>query len=130
MRPLLLAALLLTFLSGCGIVYRANVYQGNLLEEASVAQLQPGLTKRQVLVLLGSPSVQDPFHHARWDYIASAKRGRGESDVKNLILHFDGDILSRWEGNYFPEQDLVLMQEMARYGNLPRDKDKKPGARQ
>lgn len=124
MRSLLTAALALVFLSGCGIIYRANVYQGNLLEQQAVEQLKAGLTKRQVLILLGSPSVEDSFNHERWDYFASFKRGRGETDVKNLTLYFDGDLLSRWEGDYFPELDLALTKEMGRYGNLPRDKDK------
>ncbi len=124
MRSLLSAALALVLLSGCGIIYRANVYQGNLLEAQAVEQLKAGLTKRQVVLLLGSPAVEDPFHHDRWDYFASFKRGRGETEVKNLTLHFDGDLLSRWEGDYFPELDLVLTKEMGRYGNLPRDKDK------
>lgn len=105
-------------------MYRHNVYQGNLLEEGSVAQLRPGLSKRQVMLLLGSPAVEDPFHHARWDYIATVRRGRGDAEIKNFTLHFEGDSLQRWEGDYFPEQNLALMQDVARYGNLPRDKDK------
>ena len=129
MRALLpaAAALLLLLLSGCGIVYRSNVYQGNLLEEKAIEQLQPGLSKRQVLVLLGSPSVEDPFHHARWDYVASIRRGRGDTEVRNLTLHFEGDTLQRWEGGHFPEQDLALVQELRPYGNLPKDKDKEQG---
>jgi len=124
MRQLILVLLSLALLSGCGLVYRSSVYQGNLLEESAVAELQAGLTKRQVVLLLGTPSVQDPFHQSRWDYVATVKRGRGDTEVKNLTLHFQGELLERWEGNYFPEQDLALTQELGRYGNLPRDKDK------
>jgi outer membrane protein assembly factor BamE len=109
---------------GCGLIYKVDVYQGNLLETANVDQLKPGLSKRQVYALLGTPSVQDPFHQARWDYIATvSKRGR-DTEVKNLVLTFDGDVLASIEGDYFPEQDEALMREMVRYGNLPRDKDK------
>jgi outer membrane protein assembly factor BamE len=121
-----LAAALMT--GGCGLIYKVDVYQGNLLETANVDQLKPGLSKRQVYALLGTPSVQDPFHQARWDYIATvSKRGR-DTEVKNLVLTFDGDVLASIEGEYFPEQDEALMREMVRYGNLPRDKDKdRPG---
>ena len=26
--------------------------------------------------LLGTPSIRDPFHHDRWDYVASERDGR------------------------------------------------------
>jgi outer membrane protein assembly factor BamE len=119
---LALGAALLT--SGCGLIYKVDVYQGNLLETANVEQLKPGLSKRQVYALLGSPSVRDPFHQSRWDYVATVSKRGGETDVKNLVLTFDGDSLATIEGDYFPEQDEALMREMLRYGNLPRDKDK------
>jgi outer membrane protein assembly factor BamE len=111
-------------LGGCGVIYKVDVYQGSLLEKKNVEQLQTGFTKRQVFALLGSPSVQDPFHQSRWDYVATvSKRGR-QTEVKNLVLTFDGDSLASIEGDYFPEQDEALAKEMRRYGNLPRDKDK------
>ena len=51
--------------------YRQPIYQGNLIDKTAVDQLQVGMDKRQVMVLLGTPSIQDPFHHDRWDYAAS-----------------------------------------------------------
>ncbi len=123
--PALLCACLLT--AGCGLVYKVDVYQGSLLTPESVEQLQAGMSKRQVQALIGSPSVADTFHQSRWDYIASTRLRGGETEVKNLVLHFDGDTLQRWEGDYFPEQDMALLQNVRKYGNLPRDKDKKRG---
>lgn len=113
--------------TGCGILYKQPIYQGNLLEKSNVEQLAAGMTKRQVSVLLGSPAISDPFHQSRWDYVASERVGRrARTEVKNLTLYFDGDALSRWEGEYFPEQDVKLAQDMVKFGNLPKDKDKKP----
>jgi outer membrane protein assembly factor BamE len=130
MRKLLTALLFASLLGGCGIIYKVDVYQGALLEKKNVDQLKPGLTKRQVFALLGSPSVQDPFHQERWDYVATVSKRGGDTEVKNLVLTFDGDALASIEGDYFPEQDEALMREMRRYGNLPRDKDKeRRGAR-
>lgn len=111
-------------LGGCGLIYKVDVYQGSLLEEKNVEQLKAGLTKRQVYGLLGSPSVQDPFHQSRWDYVATVSRRGGETEVKNLVLNFDGDLLASFDGDYFPEQDEALAVQMRRYGNLPREKDK------
>ena len=82
------------------------------------------MTRQQVFSLLGSPPVADPFHQERWDYVATQRRRSGPTEVKTLTLHFDGDSLVRWEGEYFPEADRELAAEMRRFGNLKRDKDK------
>ncbi len=124
LKPCLALALGLT-VSGCGVIYKVDVYQGNLLEASAVEQLEPGLSKRQVFALLGSPSVQDPFHRSRWDYVATVSKRGSPTEVKNLVLTFQGDTLATISGDYFPENDEALMVEMRRYGNLPRDDKKK-----
>ena len=130
MRKLLLISCLTLLTAGCGILYKQPIYQGNLLEKTNVDQLQPGMSKQQVLVLLGTPSIEDPFHHERWDYTATQRVGRiGRTEIKNLTLYFEGDALSRWEGDYFPEQDEQLADNAPKqFGrNLPKDKDKQRG---
>ena len=127
---LLLISLVLatTSLAGCNFVYRQPVFQGNLLEKNNVEQVKPGMTQAQVAALLGTPPVADPFHHERWDYIATERRDHGDTQVKNLSLWFDATgALVRMEGEYFPEQDANLLLEQRGFGfqNLPRDKDKK-----
>ena len=125
-RKLLLVAVLAAATSGCGILYKQPIYQGNLIDKAAADQLAVGMSRQQVQALLGTPSVADPFHHDRWDYVASERTGRiGRTQVKDLTLWFDGDALTKWEGDYFPEQDAQLVKEMRKFGNLPKDKDKK-----
>lgn len=130
MRKLLALALVIPLLvgisaSGCGVLYRQPIYQGNLLDKAAVDQLQQGMDKRQVMTLLGTPSIQDPFHQERWDYVASRKTGRsGPTEVKNMTLWFANGSLSKWEGEYFPEEDSELAKTMSRFGNLAKDKKK------
>jgi len=123
--PLLLTVLLA---SGCAVIYRQPVFQGTLLEKSSVEQLKEGLTREQVQSLLGTPPLADPFHAARWDYTASEQRGHHRPVVKTLTIWFEDDKMLRWEGEYFAEEDVALASEMARFGNLPKDKNKK-GAR-
>src|SRR5690606_22398835 len=116
-------ALIALATAGCGMLYKQPIYQGNLIEKDAVDQLQPGMDKQQVLLLLGTPSIADPFHHQRWDYTASPRLGRrGYTEVRNLTLYFDNDRLARWEGDYFPEQDKELSERMRRFGNLPKEK--------
>ncbi|WP_411831819.1 outer membrane protein assembly factor BamE [Pseudoxanthomonas mexicana] len=126
MRKFLLVALLASATAGCGILYKQPIYQGSLLEKAAVDQLQAGQSKQQVQALLGSPSIADPFHADRWDYTASQRTNRrGTTEVKNLTLHFDGNSLASWEGEYFPENDLQLSRDVRKFGpNLAKDKKK------
>ncbi|HVR82436.1 MAG TPA: outer membrane protein assembly factor BamE [Luteimonas sp.] len=125
-----LAVAMAALISGCGILYKQPIYQGNLIDKTAADQLQAGMSKQQVTTLLGTPSIADPFHHERWDYTASERTGRrGHVAVKNLTLWFEGDALTKWEGEYFPEQDEALSRQMARFGNLPKDKDKKKKGR-
>jgi outer membrane protein assembly factor BamE len=127
MRKLLIALALAALTSGCGMLYRTPIYQGNLLEKSNVEQLQQGMDKRQVMNLLGSPSVADPFHQNRWDYVATQRTGRtGPTQKKTLTLWFENDQLAKWDGEYFGEQDEALAKDMRdHYGNLPVDKKKK-----
>ena len=130
MRNLLLIAVVALSTTGCGIIYKQPIYQGNLIREQSVAQLQVGQSKQQVNALLGTPSIADPFHAQRWDYTASQRVNRlGKTEVKNFVVFFENDQVTRWEGDYFPEQDLELARSANRqFGpNLP--KEEKGGGR-
>lgn len=124
---LVIAAPLL--LSGC--LYKQPISQGNLLEARSVAQLEVGMNRRQVLALLGTPSVSDPFRHDRWDYVASERQGRGKAEVKVFTVFFEDGTVSRWEGAFFPEADSdIARQQVQRFGpNLARENRDRPRRR-
>lgn len=125
MRKLLLVLLLALITSGCGVLYRQPIYQGNLIDKTVVDQLQVGMDKRQVAIMLGTPSIQDPFHHDRWDYAASQRTGRsGPTVVKNMTVWFEEGALTKWEGDYFMEDQSELAKTMSRFGNLAKDKKK------
>lgn len=81
-------------MSAC--IYRIDIQQGNLLEESAIEQAEVGMTKSQILFLLGTPMVTDSFHENRWDYTYYLKRGRSRDvDRRWLVVYFDGDIVSR-----------------------------------
>ena len=130
MRKLLLVLIATLLVSGCGLLYRQPVFQGNLLDKTAVDQLQAGMDRQQVMVLLGTPSIRDPFHHDRWDYVASQRIGRtGDPVVKTMTLWFENGQLARWEGEYFPEQDSELAVQVIRQFGPNLAKDKKKGGR-
>lgn len=127
MRNLLLVAAVALSTAGCGIIYKQPIYQGNLIREQAVGQLQVGQSKQQVNALLGTPSIDDPFHAQRWDYTASQRLDRlGRTEVKNFVVFFEGDQVTRWEGDYFPNNDAQLARDQVRqFGrNLAKDKKK------
>lgn len=96
MRKLLLLALIfstLAFSSGC--VYRANIAQGNLIEQDDLDQVEIGMTRNQVRFLLGTPLIDDPFHAARWDYIYYIRIGRKDAAFKRWVtIVFVDDIVT------------------------------------
>jgi len=127
MRNLLLVAAIALSTTGCGIIYKQPIYQGNLLRQQDVEKLQVGQSKQQVTALLGSPSVPDPFHAQRWDYTSSQRVDRlGRVETKNFIVFFENDAVTRWEGDYFPTENAELARTTTRqFGrNLAREKKK------
>lgn len=75
-------------------VYKPTIMQGSVLEISDVNLLQIGMTKNQVMDLIGSPSIIDPFHQYQWDYINHSSI-EGETKIQyRLRLIFDGNILA------------------------------------
>jgi outer membrane protein assembly factor BamE len=122
---LLIIGLTLVFISGCNILYRQPVYQGTLLDKKNVDLLKEGMSQQEVFQLVGTPPIADPFHQSRWDFTATQRHRFSDMQVKTMTLYFENGNLVKWEGEYFPEQDLELAKEMRKFGNLPKDKDKK-----
>ncbi len=91
--------LLLVLTSGCESLipsfYTVPVRQGNYIDPAMVAQLRPGMTRQQILRIMGTPLVEDPFHQNRWDYYYQYGRGGNISEQRRVTLFFQGDTLDR-----------------------------------
>lgn len=102
-------------LAGCGFIYKVDAQQGSLLDKGSVEALQPGMSKRQVLLVMGSPSVISPFDQDRWDYVSTMRRGRGHMERKNLTLTFENDVLAKVDGDYFEEDPQQLVKDARKY---------------
>jgi outer membrane protein assembly factor BamE len=96
--PLRIALLVLpALLAGC--LYRMPVQQGNMLDNTQVEQLQTGMTRSQVLYLLGTPMVPDGFQNNRWDYYHYIDTGRGSGRelrvTRRLTVWFADDKVER-----------------------------------
>lgn len=109
------SAMLALSLMGCGLVYVPNVQQGNFLDKKDVDQLKPGMTKHQVLVLLGSPSVHTPFNQNRWDYVSTQQHRGGPIKIRTFTLTFNNDTLVRTEGDFFAQDAEQMLKDSEKY---------------
>ena len=84
--------------SGC--LYRMAVQQGNVLDPADVAKLEDGMTRSQVMYLLGTPMLPNGFDTDRWDYFYSVRVGRMQQEyTRRLTIYFKDDKVERFEGD-------------------------------
>ncbi len=88
--------LVLTALTLTACVYRIDIQQGNLLDDADISQVDLGMTRSQVQFLLGTPMVADSFHRDRWDYAYYLQRGRSpERTQRWVVVYFENDRVTR-----------------------------------
>ena len=74
-------------------VYKIDVEQGNIVTQEIADQLQPGMSKRQVRFIMGTPLVEDTFNQNRWDYPYSIRNGGELLSSSHVTVFFDGDSL-------------------------------------
>ncbi|MCD8339567.1 MAG: outer membrane protein assembly factor BamE [Burkholderiales bacterium] len=88
-------------LAGCSTVddyvpgylrpYRPDVHQGNVVTSEMTEALREGMTKNQVIFLLGSPTLRSTFHENEWDYIYYLNPRIGKVQIRKLQIIFDED---------------------------------------
>ncbi|GAB5413141.1 MAG: hypothetical protein Cons2KO_07440 [Congregibacter sp.] len=124
----MIACLTLTSLGGCGFVgfpgvYIIDVEQGNLVMQDMVDQLQPGMSKRQVRFIMGSPLVEDTFNPDRWDYPYVIRNGQDVIRKASVSIFFEGDNLKRITGDYLPEWAAGADSNATSDGENPSDSE-------
>lgn len=118
MRSLLLplaCTLVSLAIAGCGLIYHPPLQQGNLVNKETVAKLKPGMTKRQVMVLMGSPSIASPFDHDRWDYVHAFAINGGKMQIRKMTLFFNNDTLVRTEGSLHEANNQEMLKQAQKY---------------
>ncbi|MDH3694443.1 MAG: outer membrane protein assembly factor BamE [Gammaproteobacteria bacterium] len=124
MRYTIIFLFTILLLSGCLRPYKVDIQQGNIINAEQLEQLKPGMTRREVQYILGTPLVEDPFHADRWDYFYSLKEGREKNRQQQLItVVFRTDALADIEG--VPETRDVREKKPELIS--PDDKKKKQG---
>jgi outer membrane protein assembly factor BamE len=108
MRALIVLTLISAGLAGCSHLpsmpklsmpslspYKIDIQQGNVVDQATLAKLQLGMTRAQVKFVMGTPLLTDIFHANRWDYIYIYRKDGKITEQHRAVLYFDGDKLDR-----------------------------------
>lgn len=91
---------IVSLLSACIRPYQPDIQQGNIINNSELKQIEYGMSKQEVLFILGTPMVIDPFNESRWDYYYSKKDQRNRETAARLItVTFEGDRLVKLNGD-------------------------------
>ncbi len=89
-------------------VYTIDIQQGNIIDQSMVDQLRPGMNKRQVLYIMGSPMLDNVFHKNRWDYLYSNQPSGEDRVQKQISLFFENDQIAGIQGDFRPSATPVI----------------------
>ena len=78
-------------------VYRIDIQQGNIITQSMVKKIRIGMTRNQILYIMGTPVLEDKFSHNRWTFLYTLKSGNKPSQQKQVTLFFNDNILSKFE---------------------------------
>ena len=91
-KRLTLLVCIIVSLSGC--LYKVDIHQGNVLDPEQLDKLKTGMSKDQIVALLGSPQLTDPFHTERWDYYSMSNLENQSQKIEKVVtLIFEGNQL-------------------------------------
>ncbi|PCH83714.1 MAG: cell envelope protein SmpA [Piscirickettsiaceae bacterium] len=108
-------------------VYKINVRQGNVITQEAVDHLRPGMDKRQVKFLLGTPLIADPFHKDRWDYFYNMNIAGKQNKQERLTVFFEGGKLISLKGSFKPSNEFKPMTINTEVVDVPKRDEKERG---
>ncbi len=87
-------------LGGCSSFspYKMEIRQGNYVTPEMRKKIKVGMSRQQVVSVLGSPLVTDVFHANRWDYIYRFEEKSKLVEERRLTLYFDGELVKSIDG--------------------------------
>ena len=97
------------------LLHKIDIQQGNVVDQEMLDQLKPGMDKKQVKFIMGTPVLIDPFHNERWEYIYSFREGGTVREQRHITLHFENDKLAYISGDIeisnIPRQEYKTITE-------------------
>ncbi|MGH8596441.1 MAG: outer membrane protein assembly factor BamE, partial [Gammaproteobacteria bacterium] len=99
----------LPHLGNLPFIHKIDIQQGNVITQEMIGQLEPGMDKKKVNFIMGSPIILDTFHSNRWDYLYTFQEGGGRVVRRRVTLYFDNDKLARVDGDIKPAAGRLLV---------------------
>lgn len=87
LKQLLTLATLSISLAGCQhlpVGYDIDVQQGNIINQENLQQLRVGMSREQVVEIMGEPVIVNTFDNRSWDYVYTDV-SRKQRFVKNKV---------------------------------------------
>ncbi len=84
-------------------LYKPTITEGSYLEIEAVNKIKIGMTKDAVINLIGTPSINDPFHQDQWDYIHHSSIDGEKLTHYRLTLIFSGNYLAEIDSSDLDE---------------------------
>ena len=84
-------------------LYKPTITEGSDLEIEAVNKIKIGMTKDAVINLIGTPSINDPFHQDQWDYIHHSSIDGEKLTHYRLTLIFSGNYLAEIDSSGLDE---------------------------
>lgn len=110
MKKVILIIIFYLFITGCSVIttYTPVVQQGKVIPDEIMQEIKPGMSKKQIEYLLGSPDLIDIFEQNKWIYIYSYQPSYSSiRSQKKLIMTFSkNDKLIKVEGTYNPPREV------------------------
>ena len=99
-KIIIIVALSLFGLTACLKPFQAPVQQGNIINNSNLKEIRYGMTKEEVVYILGTPMVNDPFNEERWDYFYSNKdRNKNQTTTRLVTAMFEDNKLVELKGD-------------------------------
>lgn len=101
--------------------YKVDVIQGNFVSKEQVDALTVGMSRSQTKDVLGTPLLTSLFHADRWDYVFTLNRQGAAPQAYKYTVFFDGDRLTRFEGDTMPSEAefLTKLDNKRKLGAVP-----------
>ena len=95
-------------LTGCVVFrpYMMPIQQGNIITPKMIAKLKPGMSKQQVVYILGTPDITNPYQPNTLYYVYTNQHNYLPRSESQLIVTFKNDKLADISGNYPPPAKL------------------------
>lgn len=106
---------LLGLLAGCSFfsAYKRDIPQGNLVSESMVSQLKPGMTREQVVYVMGNPLLDNAFDANQWDYIYQVHKADGQVVTRRASITFQNGLIRAIDKAGVDNSDITINERPA-----------------